>query len=463
MSDFRLDLDEVVVTGDDPSRLQDEGTPGNPRQQTSSSIPNSSGRAEGIGGQQDWPSRDEVAVLEVNNVRYENWTSVWVQHRMMEWWPLFRFTCAEYSPVPPAWPQLQFKPGDTCKIWLGGYLALAGRILVRQTAYDADNHQVLLIGVGHQWCGSRASIIHKDGNFDNKDFMTIANEVFAPFGSKFIPRGQPDMEPYEEAQAGRGEVTADFIERLARFRDVILGVDPNDPAGKNYVAFWPHIQKSDIGLIEGENILRCQCTIKINDMFNPYYAEGGSNGNDEKNGRKASEMGARADGVLPCYSPLLIPAEMPVANDGQLQKRVNQERDLRDYAIFEANVTVAGWLRNRATGLWKAGDYVYVWSPMAMIDQLMGIKTVTFSQDTNAGTTTTLELVQPGLLNNQIAADPGKTGVRKPGTSTGTTNDPAPPTPIEPVPAPNQPDPNQPLPGESIPGTPGIGGMGGAP
>jgi hypothetical protein len=49
------------------------------------------------------PNREEVATIIVNGRRFEDWESVWVQHRWTETYPLFRFTCAEREPVPDRW------------------------------------------------------------------------------------------------------------------------------------------------------------------------------------------------------------------------------------------------------------------------------------------------------------------------------------------------------------------------
>ena len=63
-----------------------------------------------------------------------------------------------------------------------------------------------------------------------------------------------------------------------------------------------------------------------------------------------------------------------------------------------ANVTVQGWLRDGGN-LWRTGDNVYVYSPMAMLNLVMKIQTATFTQDNKGGTTTMLELVLPWRLS----------------------------------------------------------------
>ena len=62
-------------------------------------------------------------------------------------------------------------------------------------------------------------------------------------------------------------------------------------------------------------------------------------------------------------------------------------------------------------GVSSAGDDAYIYSPMAMLDGTMKIKTVTWTQDNNQGTQTTLELVAPWGLNDTIGANVGNPGM----------------------------------------------------
>jgi hypothetical protein len=51
--------------------------------------------------------------------------------------------------------------------------------------------------------------------------------------------------------------------------------------------------------------------------------------------------------------------------------------------------------------LWEPGKVVTVQSPMAMLNDItLSIRTVTFTQDSASGTLTTLDLVDPRMLND---------------------------------------------------------------
>ena len=82
------------------------------------------------------PKPEEIAKLHVGGSSFQDWETVWVQHRWSEGWPSFRFTAAENNEqlatllgargwlrTEGVWRRLKFKPGDSCYIELGGQLA----------------------------------------------------------------------------------------------------------------------------------------------------------------------------------------------------------------------------------------------------------------------------------------------------------------------------------------------------
>ena len=61
-------------------------------------------------------------------------------------------------------------------------------------------------------------------------------------------------------------------------------------------------------------------------------------------------------------------------------------------------------------GLWRAGDLVAFVSPMTTINMGLKIQNVTFTQDSQSGTLTTLELVAPWLLKDHGDFNVGRPG-----------------------------------------------------
>jgi hypothetical protein len=111
----------------------------------------------------------------------------------------------------------------------------------------------------------------------------------------------------------------------------------------------------------------------------------------------------------------------------------HNEAKWSDGTKIQASVVVQGWMRPGTAQLWQAGGNVVVWSPMAVINgQVMKIQTATFSQDRNSGTTTTLDLVVPWLLNDKVRGvvdvlDDPEEVIKNAGGFRGTLETPPPP------------------------------------
>lgn len=356
-----------------------------------------------------FPSREEseIAQLIVRGEVFDDWESVWVQHRWNEI-PIFRFTAAERDPVPEVpegespraiWPKIQFRPGDSCTVKLGGQLAVTGIIETRQVAYDATNHGVMLIGRGVQSWVARSSVITKTMNFDKKNVEQIAKEITAPYPVGIRVVGNIDNTPFKKCSAEHGETIWDFLEKLCRPRGIVLGTDFKN----NFLLIGQHSFPVYQQLTEGDNILKMNCTLTEQWKFTKYIVDGSTGGSDDKMMKDAAQQRGEASGTAVAVSRLLTVAEQPVWNTGELVARARHEAKWHETTDLSATVVVQGWLRD-GKELWRAGQEVIVTSPMALLHgQTMKIEVVTYSQDRNAGTTTTLDIVNPGRLNGLAA------------------------------------------------------------
>ncbi len=383
---------------------------------------------------------DEIATMTVAGRRFDNWESVWIQHRWTENYPLFRFTTADIAevdgaPPPDNWRLLQIKPGDDATISLGNNLAVTGVIYMRQTAYDKQNKGVMLQGVGVQFYAARASVIHKTGNFDGKNLQQVANEVGLPTGIAFLPVGNLDPTPFKQLQVQPGEPIGHFIERLARPRGAILGSDHEG----HLLLIGSHSNAVIATLQEGVNILKCQALIDEQNIYSEYIVHGQTGASNDQSGIKSSEQDASAAGTAKRYSPQLTPAEQPVWSIAELQTRAANEAKWHEGTIIRVNITVQGWMIPGTHTIWQAGSNVRVISPMAMLNNIMSIQTATFTQDRNSGTLTELELVPTWALNDGNDFDlRNPNGFPPPGPATintgpAVTPPAAPPQPVPPV------------------------------
>jgi prophage tail gpP-like protein len=383
---------------------------------------------------QQIPDPEEIATVVINGRRFVGWESVYVQARWKDPNPVFQFVVAENDPE-PNFARLQFKPNDRVTIYLGGQLAVTGYILRRQTAYDAGRHAVQFYGVGLTWFAARASIIDKTNNFDKMTLEQVAGKVLAPFEAGLKVVGDLDATPFEQLQADPGITVFEFLDKIARERNAIFG---SDHLG-NFLLIGDHVNPIVWNLVEGKNIKHCECTISIEGTRSDIRVWGQRPADDETNGADAAHQEASAPGMAMPHSPMLIPIEQPVFSLAEVAKRAATEAKWTNGTYVTAVITVQGWLRGGIV-LWTPGENVIVTSPMAMLfGEKMTINSVTFTQDSEGGTNTQLELVMPWLLNDEPNLSPGNwtndayPGEAKPSTTNTIENAPdAKPTPAAP-------------------------------
>ncbi|MBT1509401.1 hypothetical protein KIP88_02705 [Bradyrhizobium sp. SRL28] len=357
------------------------------------------------------PNPQEVAQLILGSLVFEDWETVWVQHRWQQAWPMFKFSSTE-GDLPMEWAKLQFKPGDPCEIMLGGQLAVTGIITNRQVAYTSTEHGIQLSGVGKQWGPATSSVPMSDNknNFDNKNAEDAIRKAITQVGGQLKVIGEVDKQVFERLQAHPGELTWDLASRIARMGCATMGTDHLG----NFLLIGEHAFPVTQQLTEGDNILKMQCVFSNEQMYNEYALTGQFAVSDEKTQRQSAEMRAKVGGVMDqALRYIEIVTDQPVKSPEQLQRRANYEALQADGTQVVANVTVQGWLRN-GVDLWHCGDLVYIKSPMCPLDLAMKIQTATFAQDSRAGTTTLLECVLPWKLGQRSYQGGNAPGVPQP-------------------------------------------------
>jgi prophage tail gpP-like protein len=361
----------------------------------------------------------EIAQLAVNGINYREWETVWAQERWNESFSFFRFTTAERKPIPLSAaitladiqagifgtqpiPDIPVYVCDKLVLTLGGSPAIAGYVTQRQVAYDKERHQVLLIGKSATFWPFKSHIKTEQAKMDGFDIMKVANTLIGPLGVTVRAVGAPDSRPFDKLQAPPGGNIWEFLEKLARQRSAILG---SNAAGEALLIF-DHTWGSAVDtLAEGVNIKKMQAVISIEDQWGDIEVLGQTSGDDQKNGPDANEMVAHASGQSCIAANCVIPVEEPVRGQDELQTRADFEAKWTDGTKKTALITVYGWFS--AYGLWHAGQNVAVYSPSVPLNEVMKIKTCTWTQDSENGTETVLECVNPAALNDDTQINVG--------------------------------------------------------
>lgn len=348
------------------------------------------------------PNPREVAVLIVNGQKYEDWTSVWVEARITEWYPIFQFECTEFDnkgirqmTQAALYKNLRIKPGDVVEVYLAGFPAVLGYVTERHVAYDANNHGVKIVGKGKSFDLTTTSVWSQGGSYDNQSWSQLARALIAPAGVGLAIKGAIDETPYEQIQVQPGEIISQALERYARQRKIVLGSTEKG----ELLAIGDHPATAIDALVEGKNILRAAGVIKDENVYSRIYAIGQKNSNDSSWGDKSNKIIGQTTGKSSRDRVIVTP--MDVADDKHgAQQRAEMEKIFTDGGMVEHHITVQGWLRNSGA-IWRAGEYYLVQSPMLITNNTMGAKSVTYEQDNARGTITTLQMVDPAHMSGR--------------------------------------------------------------
>ena len=135
-------------------------------------------------------SLKEIATLHVNGKLFTDWTSVRVETRVSQPFPIFQFECSEETPMPLQRLALQFAPGDAVQVYLGGVRAVVGYIRERHVAFDARQHAVRLMGTGDAADLVESVVpLEKIDGHDGKNWLQLSQDISSHLGIKIIPYG----------------------------------------------------------------------------------------------------------------------------------------------------------------------------------------------------------------------------------------------------------------------------------
>ena len=342
----------------------------------------------------------EIATLEVRGGLFTNWTSVRVEQRVTQPFPVFQFESTEESPLPQVWDALQFVPGDIVRVYVGGVPAVFGYITERHVGFDEKNHGIRLIGCGDTVDLTSSSVpIEQLNGHDGKSWSNLAMDLMAHLGIGLKQVGAVDNTPFENIQIQPGETIMMALERYAKPRNIVIGSNANG----GLLAIGEHAALSRGYLIEGVNILRASAVTSDDKVYRKIYALGQNNGSDRAYGDSQNKQIAFQPGTSTRNRYLVVLNDVADSMHG-VQRRAMMEKVFTEGSFFELQITVQGWFKdqNQSDDVWKAGEYYSVSSPSLILDgKILGCAACVYEQS-DQGTTTTLSLVDPLHMNGQL-------------------------------------------------------------
>lgn len=340
-----------------------------------------------------FPDPKELAVLTIGSQNFQEWETVSVTHALKEWpFYTFRFTCSEGFPLVTNLRNLQIIPGMRCTITLAGQTAFSGLVHTRQVFYDANKHYIEIQGASPVLELAYAHVIHKTMEFNNKTMQQIIDELVQPFGITFtVEGGSLPTDKIPRYSVAPGTTVTDAVERLIRNSG---GANLTSNLSGNLVAAVGPVGGGDT-VREGDNMLEGREIIFNPAIYGGTHTLSQKPPNDQEWGPAAAQIKAESNisSTAGQKTQQVIISEIPgftkelMTNRGDMDRKFQNEDQVTIYA------TVYGWLSPSGV-LWDRNEIVKVVSPMLIMDgsEKLKVRNVTFTQDNNSGTRTTLML-----------------------------------------------------------------------
>src|SRR6516165_2199941 len=299
-----------------------------------------------------------------------------------------------------SWNTLQLKPGDPATVSLAGRQVIDGAVAVRQVSYDAGNHNVRIVILSKLQDSVVSSA--KPEQQKNVTLKQAANRILSPSGISFSLLGNPKNADkiFKSVITHVGETQLEAVTRLCKMRNIHL----MDDRSGNLVGVRNDGSEKSVGeLREGRNILNAAMVWRWDTAIDLIKSNGQEPGHNGKSGDPVRNPAAQTKN--PNYNGqrvVSILAEHP-GDKQDMQMRADHEVDLNVATMFDAQITVQGWLRNNGR-LWleEVRSFIDVYSPMMFPSnrEPLRIYKANCRQGENTGTTTQLGLCLTNWLGH---------------------------------------------------------------
>ena len=346
-----------------------------------------------------------VAEIRCNGQRYTAWQTMTVKRDFHNGVSTFQFSASEVVSSGQGWSSVRLNTGDAVQIYLGGALVITGYITSRVAAFESNSHELVIAGKSLTMDVHDSSVVIKPGTYNGTTFEQAARGVLAPHpvGLKIINPPSIVSKPFKSLSVQYGETCGEFISRIANMRGLIISDDENG----NVVAGQGDPTAASVAeLVEGKNILRATAQLDNQTAFSKYQVAGQNTGDDSNWPPRDNSATVTNPNARPNRYKLTMAENPGDAED--FAQRANFEMTHSQWTYVRCTVTVTGW-KKPSGDLWKPTDNITISSPMLFPNEsgsmTLGVQSVTYAQDSQNGTTTTMECVLPWMLTT--APDPG--------------------------------------------------------
>lgn len=336
---------------------------------------------------------DEVSLL-VNGRAYGGWTQVQVTRALDAIAGAFAISLTErwagngriQQQVEP-WP---VRNGDSCQIRIGSDVIIDGYVDQFRPSFGPTDHTIEIQGRDKTADLVDCSAFHQPDQWKNLDLLQIAKILCDPFGIS-VRAEVPVGEKFPSIKLQQGETVFAALDRLGRFRKVILSPD----LGGGVLITRAGRRRAATSLQQGVNIKSASGVLDDSQRFSLYVVKGQNVSASTDDAELEALAEARVTDLgINRYRPLVIMAETG-ANNASAKERAIWEANVRLGRGAQAQVSVRGWRQRQGGELWAPNILVPIKSSFLRMDGDMLIRQVTYRRTESDGTVCDLDLVSP--------------------------------------------------------------------
>ncbi len=360
--------------------------------------------------------------LEVNGVRYSGFLTASIELRLDALAAVFKFEATSEDGIP-----LPFKGGEACKVYADDELVSTGFIEIVKVEGDSESHKIEVEGrdktcdlidttLGGLGFDGQSPVSDIRGNFSLKRVCEIIIKHLG-IDMDVIDKANPkNFDDSDWISPEIGQETFDFLEKLARKRQVFLGRDANGNlvltkgVARVTKAFVRHRKNEP-----SSNVISYTVGYDLTARFRDYQSVSQYNltavakqGSGAAAGIIASQGNTDQDRISDLT--ILRPRQLIIAGESMFSStedrdRAVWERDVRRARGQVYGATVDGY-RDQEGNLWELNTVVTVDDVDAGIENIaMLVNSIEFNLADDTGSTTTLGLVSKDSYTLE-AADP---------------------------------------------------------
>lgn len=353
----------------------------------------------------------EFVTVEAGGSSYSTWEEVVVEAGAEQAARFFSIIAAEpHQAMSAAWP---LRPGTEVRVMASGTLLVAGYIDTYAPEFGDGYHRAVISGRSKTKDAIDSSAIPKKpgGEWLKKDLSDVAKDLLKPVGVQ-VQSKLKKLTKFPVWRLAPGATIFSELETMAR-QDMALLIGAAD--GSLVITRADQFGSHSSALVEGSNIQAASAQLSEIDKHDETHAWGQS---WEGSGEDAHRLeGVSRDKTVERHRPKLVIAEG--ATDKDMVKARAKWQSQRDSGwSVQATIVASGW-RDSGGTIWDPEKLVFVECPRLKISQMMAIRKVRFLQNTDQGTISTLELVDPGALGGKSGGNSNWETSSEDGTSSG--------------------------------------------